>query len=185
MREHHALRKAGGAGGVNQRCNPVLDFRLYRFGFRIFVPGAYADHAHAGLLRDGCAVPLGMLGGVGRRAGGVNDEASLAMIADLVYLMRGKTGVHQHGPRVESGYGKQDGDKRPAIFANDHHAIPRTHARIAQRSIKAPMRGGRPARMSAISSSSILYFGPTAMPEAAANVNVDVFFEITYCSQRR
>ena len=50
------------------------------------------------------------------------------MASDLIDFAPCEFGVHKHWPGVDACQSEQDGDKCPAIFANNDYPVARAHA---------------------------------------------------------
>ncbi len=103
MGQHDALGEAGCSRRINQRGDTLRGVDGNRFRFDCLVKRANGDGAQPSRVLDNRAMPLGVLSGLRRDAGGVDNSAGAAMFADLIDFPNGKTCVYQHRPGVESG----------------------------------------------------------------------------------
>jgi hypothetical protein len=54
------------------------------------------------------------------------------MVADLIEFARRQPRVDHNRPGIDLAGGKHQGCQRQAVFADDHHAVARTHTQIPQ-----------------------------------------------------
>ena len=141
VRQHHALRLAGGAGGVDQRADLPLVAGMDRL--RIGVEQRTDGHRRQlPVAQRFGAVAGGMGGAIGGHRIGIEDPARPAMVADAVDFAVGQAGVDDHRPGVALARRQDQGDGGEAVLADDHHPVAAAHPQPVE------MAGGKPDRLS-------------------------------------
>lgn len=133
VRQHHALRRAGGAGRIDERRALARAVRFDRLRARARLdrvrPCADIELERRGRMR---IAPIGVGPCIGRRAGDERDQPRLRVRGDRVELGRREARVRYDRPRVEPCRREQQHDLRDAVLRDDHHAVAAPHAEAAQ-----------------------------------------------------
>ena len=131
--QHHPLRRARRAGRIDQHGDLFCPIGLDRFRDRRFIELSDADIFERADVADVSADASGMIGRFRRDARTEEHPAGAAVIADLVQFARRQSRVHDNSPGIDGACSQQKPDKRNAVLADDHHAVARTNAEVAQR----------------------------------------------------
>ena len=132
VRQHDALRRAGRAGGVDQRADAFRGVVVNRLGNGRLVAGGDADCTEAGQRERLTAEPRRVRRRLRRHLHSAERPPRHAVAADRLDLARRQPGVYGHRPCAATARRQCEDDRRSAVLVHDQNPIPGPHAQAGE-----------------------------------------------------